>query len=52
MEYIFKLNKQQLDTVMEALGELPFKKSSAVFNEINNQYLAQLQEGDTHVQEK
>ena len=51
MEYVFKLTKQQLDTVMKALGELPFKESCAVFNEINNQYLAQT-EGGANVQEK
>ena len=44
MEYTIKLNKQMLDIVMKALGELPLKESLPVFNEINAQYIKQAQE--------
>jgi len=42
-KYKFELGKQQLDIIMKALGELPLKESLPVFNEINNQYIAQTQ---------
>ena len=43
MEYTIKLNKQMLDIVMKALGELPLKESLPVFNSINEQFVAQTQ---------
>ena len=42
-KYTITLTKQMLDTVMKALGELPLKEALPVFNEINNQYIAQTQ---------
>ena len=42
-KYKFELDKQQLDIIMKALGELPLKESLPVFNEINNQYITQIQ---------
>ena len=42
-KYIIKLDKQQLDIIMKALGELPLKESLPVFNEINGQYIEQIQ---------
>jgi len=42
-KYKFELGKQQLDIVMKGLGELPLKEALPVFNEINNQYIAQTQ---------
>ena len=41
--YTITLTKQMLDTVMKGLGELPLKEALSVFNEINNQYIAQTQ---------
>ena len=43
MDYTIILNKQMLDTVMKALGELPLKESMATFNAINEQFLEQSQ---------
>lgn len=43
MEFTIKLNKQMLDIVMKALGELPLKESLATFNAINEQFVAQTQ---------
>lgn len=43
MEFTIKLNKQMLDIVMKALGELPLKESLPVFNSINEQFVAQTQ---------
>lgn len=40
--YTITLNKAQLDIVMEALGEIPLKRSMPVFNEINNQFVTQV----------
>lgn len=40
-KFKFELNKQMLDIVMKALGELPLKESLPVFNEINSQYIEQ-----------
>ena len=37
----FTLDKQQLDVIMKALGELPLKESLPVFNAINNQFIEQ-----------
>ena len=42
MEFTIKLNKQMLDIIMKALGELPLKESLPVFNSINEQYIAQI----------
>ena len=42
MDYTITLNKQMLDIVMKALGELPLKESLPVFNSINEQYIAQI----------
>lgn len=39
--YAIELNKQQLDTVMKALGELPLKEAFPVFDSINRQFIAQ-----------
>lgn len=39
--FTITLTKAQLDLVMEALGEIPLKRSFQVFTEINNQYIAQ-----------
>ena len=47
MNYTFVLNKQELDVVIKALGELPLKESYAVFEKFNDQYLAQIKE-DKH----
>ena len=44
MDYTIKLNKQMLDIVMRALGELPLKESMPVFNVINEQYIEQTKE--------
>ena len=48
MNYTFTLEKQELDIIMKALGELPLKESYAVFEKLNDQYLAQTQEEDKH----
>ena len=47
MDIIIKLTKEQLDIVMKGLSELPLKESLSVFEEINNQFLAQTQKKET-----
>lgn len=39
--YTIELSEDQWNIVMEGLGELPLKRSLPVFEEINNQYIAQ-----------
>ena len=41
MIYIIKLSPEHLSVISEALGEMPLKKSMAVFNLINNQVIEQ-----------
>lgn len=41
MSYTITLNKQMLDVVMKALGELPLKEAMPVFTDINNQFIEQ-----------
>ena len=48
MNYTIILEKQELDTIMKALGELPLKESYAVFEKLNDQYLAQAKEETKH----
>ena len=42
-KFNIELTRAQLDIIMKALGELPLKESLPVFNEINNQYITQIQ---------
>ena len=42
-KYTIVLTRAMLDIVMKGLGELPLKEALPVFNEINNQYIAQEQ---------
>lgn len=41
-KYKFELDKQQLDVIMKALGELPLKEALPVFNAVNAQFVAQI----------
>lgn len=47
MEITIKITKEQLDTVMKGLAELPLRESYSVFEEINNQFIAQTQKKET-----
>lgn len=42
-KFTITFSKEQLDIVMEALGELPLKRSLPVFNAINQQFIEQSQ---------
>lgn len=44
-KYKFELDKQQLDIIMKALGELPLKEALSVFNVVNAQFVAQINPG-------
>lgn len=46
--YAIELSKQQLDTVMKALGELPLKEAFPVFDSINRQFIAQSGKAEGH----
>ncbi len=51
-KFTITLTKDQLDLVMEALGELPLKRSINVFTAINQQFIDQTNKVEKKEEEK
>lgn len=49
--YSLKLDEQQVNIIGAGLGELPFKISSSVINELNKQLMEQQNDGQTNTGE-
>lgn len=42
-KFVIVLSKEYLDIVIKGIAELPLKEALPVFNEINNQYIKQVE---------